>query len=254
MFRPHLFLMFALVFLRGAVAQETGISRSPDTAEDTLRKQMLNSLTAFLTANPNLERDISTAPPAELRRQIAESRGLAKTYVTQKQAFYDLAVASITREIKIMSKEKTVDPQQLVRLREASNTRSAEVKAELKKASALRADLQRRIKAAVGLERQRLESSLVLVEDQKEFLDILTGLLVDEAAELENLRDQAGRDKKTIDALRQIKEDKLSSLSKMKGHAKKAQQQYENFFNALDTYVDGRDAGGKAASPRTKKK
>ena len=53
MFRPQSYLISAVLLLRGAVAQDDGITRRNDTEEDKMRKQMQASLTAFLNANPD---------------------------------------------------------------------------------------------------------------------------------------------------------------------------------------------------------
>ena len=244
MFRETQFLFVNLLLALTLCGQTPRVQETP---EDKVRKELNDAYKAFLSAHPDLESTLTRGDPSELHKKIGESRNLALALAEAKGKLYDELVRQANAEVRIISGEKRENPAQIGKERQASIARRKDIEQDSRIADDAAADIRKRLEGASATQRERLQLDLNDATDRAEALRSLASLLNAEIAELVRLENASTVAGESRDKIMKAKEKERDEYQKLREGAKLGGQQYKEYFDKLDQFVDGR---GRKGTPK----
>jgi len=242
----HYWTILAAASLSCAVFAQQPEVRS--TSEDALRRELTQSQKAFLETHPNLERDINTAKPGDLRKQISESRRLADNYSNLEIQYYQMMIELSAAGLDRIQSGKSFDPALVDRQLESNRDRRIRVDLDIE-------SMQAKIKRIEAMKPSELVASpsaqgeLENARDQIAALAAIQRALDGEASELRSLGDRGVAVEKGRTQIVTDRKEQIEGFKKLKALVEKKKQQMKDYFGALEKHVNERDAGAK---PRPK--
>lgn len=231
-------LVFALI----GFAQRPGVRSTP---ADDLRFDMNQAQNAFLVANPNLERDLASAPVITLRREIAQSRELALKYTSAKVNYYKHLIEQTANHVDRFLSDRPPDPAVLDRQLTVNKDQRRLADAEIGGLKARVSAIEVRLNNASPSQRGAIQQELENAHEQIKVLEQIKSLLNGEFTDIQSIRDGMPVFEKARNALIKYKREEVEAYRQLQRLSEIGGEQYTDYFNALERLVSERDLNRK---------